>query len=145
MKWFLLWPMLLFLSCGPKDIGLVYARQYALRDANGVRQGWNEVLEQRGVQGRVVSVAIKRMRDDSGLWIYYILGESADGKLRMAQRIERRDKLFYASVPAAEIVLCTDCESGRVVWNAGWECENPFMDEGCTPTLLPAASLVWVR
>lgn len=139
MKRFLFGCAFLFLSCGTKDIGLVYARQYALRNANEVRQSWNDLLERQGVQAILTTVSIKRMRDvSSDAWIYYILAESADGKTRAVQRIERREKLFYPMKPVAQVVVCTDCDHGRFVWHSGWICENPFGEKACEPKAIPA-------
>jgi len=141
MKRFLLGCALLFLSCGPKNIGLVYGRQYALRNANEVRQTWNEILEREGTHTSIATVSIKRMRDlSSDAWIYYILGESADGTLRMVQRIERRDKLFYECQPEEQIAVCTNCDNGRFIWNSGWICENPFAETACSPKKIQALS-----
>lgn len=140
MKKFLLGCAMLLAGCGPKDIGLVYARQYALRNANEVRQSWNELLERQGIQATLVTVSIKRMRDvSSDAWIYYIFAESADGKTRAVQRIERRDKFFYAMKPTQQVVLCTDCD-GRFVWHSRWVCENPFGGETCKPKEIPATA-----
>ncbi len=137
MSRFLIFAFLIFLSCsssGPDPVGIVFSRRPDILDRVKIRDQWNEIAWQNGIEESICSFNIRRGQDpESGLSYYFILGESADSRVKIARLLELKTKDFYFSRENTGFVICHPCETTQpVLENNQWHCRDLLDPEGCS-------------